>query len=180
MALRVEDMAPMTAEDIARHRRSRPEPGHSRDAFVFPRMGGLDDADEPLVPPTADDVVDGDSVQLAPKPLGVPLRGRDLYQAVFRHYLTWCRQNREFFKQRAAMLKATSPLQFGHLTQAQLEDWLTSDEMLTQVCDEKAKAACAHAAKTFGWDEPQRLDLVSTPHRVAERPKVLLPGQVGR
>jgi hypothetical protein len=180
MGIRVEEMEPMTAEEIRRHRLTRPPEGHQREGFSFARMGGLDDPDEELALPGPDDVVEGNAVQLAPRPLGEPLRGRELFEAVKQHYLNWCRENRQFFRQRAAMLKATSPLQFSHMTQQQLEDYLTSDAFLNQAAEEKAKAACARAAKVFGWDEAQILDLVPTGHKVDERPKILLPGQEGR
>lgn len=147
----------MGSTDIARWRASR-KPGHTR--FAPPpalRPGGRDDPDEPLSPPTEMDVVEGDSVSVAPPPLpgGVedPRRATERFAVMVAG---WARSHPEFMLERARFLKQTSPLQFAHMSDRQLAT------ELTRIVEEKAKEGVERVYNRNGWSKRLDMDLVPT------------------
>lgn len=158
-------------DEIRRWRENVP-PGHTRRAFVFRGPGGRNDPDQPIPALSPDEgVVVGDSVHLDTPELEKGIRdGRDTTERFVKMLLEWARSPRheEHRLARARILKATSPMQFSHMTEQQLAD------ELAEIAVEKAKEAVARTYRMRGWDRGVDLDRTTGPATPAP---VLLPGQ---
>lgn len=126
-------------------------------------------------PLTGDDrLEDGDAVvALPPRPAGI-LDAREATHQYLGMILNWAKKHPEFMLERARILKATSPLQFSHMSDEEL-----AGSLLATIAEEKAKAAVEHAYKANGWVKPLTVEWEASG---APRPTqaVLLPGQEGR
>jgi len=167
MPIRVVDVEPMTSDDLTYWRANVPE-GRTRSVGpAFSSWGGRGDPDQTA--PTADRYEEGVAVVDLPALPAKRPEGRELTEVVAARFLDWARDGkRDWFLGRAKMLKATSPLQFSHLSDAQLA------AQLHAVVLEKARVAVERNAARHGWYRRADLDLQTS--GVAAQP-IYLPGQ---
>lgn len=112
-------------------------------------------------------------VPLAPLEPGI-MDARAAVDKFLGMILRWCKENPQFLLERARILKATSPLQFSHMTDEQL-----AGSLLTEIATRKAQEGVERVYKQRGWARAPYADAVANQ---APRPAgaVLLPGQQGR
>ena len=89
----------------------------------------------------------------------------------------WMHQSRETYLDRARWLKASSPLQFSHLTEDQLAQ-LVADGFAHRLIRAKAEAAVQRNLERMGWNNVVDLDKLGG--NTVDAEPVMLPGQVGR
>ncbi len=162
------------SQDELRQWRQNVPDGHTRHAYEFKGPGGREDPDATPAPlASAEGAVEGETVFMQPKPLepGVE-QGRRVVARYGLMLANWARTNREFFMSRAKLLRATSPMQFSHVTDDQLADQLAS------MVEEKAKAAAERVYRQRGWTKPELLGMAR--ERPSTAKELLLPGQKGR
>lgn len=175
MPKRLDDRLELLGPDEIRRWRENVPPGHTRHAYTFRGPGGRDDPDE-LIPRLSPDegYVDGDSATLSLDPLPGGIEdARKATETFVGMMLEWARSpvHAKHRLERAKVLKATSPLQFSHISEEDLAD------QLADIAIEKAKEAVARTYRMNGWDKGVDLGRTTSP---ANATPVLLPGQRGR
>lgn len=173
--MQLDDRLELLGPDEIRRWRENPPPGHTRHAYAFRGPGGRDDPDQ-LIPRLSPDegMVDGNNVTLGVDPLpGDIEEARKATETFVQMMLDWARSpaHAQHRLDRAKILKATSPLQFSHISEEDLAD------QLAEIAVEKAKEAVARTYRMNGWDKGVDLDRTTSP---ANATPVLLPGQTGK
>lgn len=121
-----------------------------------------------------DRMVDGTvEVPLAPLEPGI-LDARAAVDKFLGMILRWAKENPQFMLERARILKATSPLQFSHMTDEQV-----AGSLLTEIATRKAQEGVESVYKRRGWVRTPYADLVAERTPRPSEP-VLLPGQQGK